>query len=132
MFDILRDAANWSTWSAAKKTRLEKQGTPAPDGVGAIRIFGTGPFSSREEVVAYNPPTHFAYVLHKGLPVRAYRADVTITPVGQGCTIAWHSTFYGKYPGTGTLNRLALTYFLRDTAKRLAKTAGARISTTSS
>jgi uncharacterized protein YndB with AHSA1/START domain len=129
-FDILRDAAGWSTWSAAKKTYLEVEGTPAPDGVGAIRIFGTGPFASREEVVAYEPPTHFAYILHKGIPVLDYRADVTITPTdnaGQlGCTIAWHSTFHRKYPLTGAANRSFLQYFLRDTAKRLASAAVAR------
>jgi hypothetical protein len=129
-FDILRDAAGWSTWTVAKKTMLEVEGTPAPDGVGAIRIFGTGPFKSREEVVAYEPPTHFAYIMHKGVPVSDYRADVTITPTniaGQvGCTIVWHSTFHRKYPLTGAANRLFLLYFLRDTAKRLARAAVAR------
>ncbi len=132
-FDLLRDAAGWSTWSAAKKTSLEVEGTPAPDGVGAIRVFGTGPFSSREEVVAYDPPTHFAYILHKGVPVSDYRADVTITatgnPVGSACTITWHSTFYRKYPLTGTGNRWFLTFFIRDTARRLAKAAATRHST---
>ena len=129
-FDILRDAAGWSTWSAAKKTYLEVEGAPAPDGVGAIRHFGAGPFSSREEVVAYDPPNHFAYILHKGIPVRDYRADVTITAVetagGSGCTIAWHSTFHRKYPLTGTITRVALKYFLLSTARRLAKAAQAR------
>ncbi|CAB4894227.1 unannotated protein [freshwater metagenome] len=122
-FDILQHAAGWSTWSAAKKAWLEVEGSPTPDGVGAVRRFGTGPFMSREEVVAHEAPTHFAYVLHAGIPVKDYRADVRIIPVGSGCTISWRSTFHRKYPLSGTPTRLFLKYFLRDTARRLARAA---------
>ena len=125
-FDILQDAAGWKNWSAASKSYLEVEGSPTPDGVGAIRRFGTGPFMSREEVVLHDAPTHFAYILHKGIPVKDYRADVTIKPVSAGCTITWHSTFHRKYPLTGTSTRLFLKYFLRDTARRLASAAEAR------
>ncbi len=129
-FDILQDAAGWKTWSAASKSYLEVEGAPMPDGVGAIRRFGTGPFMSREEVVVHDAPTHFAYILHKGIPVKDYRADVVINPVGTGCNITWRSTFHRKYPLTGTPTRLFLKYFLRDTARRLARAAEARTGST--
>lgn len=44
-------------------TGLERAGAPTPDGVGAIRRLGFGPMGSREEVVAFEPPTHLGYVL---------------------------------------------------------------------
>ncbi len=125
-FDILQDADGWKNWSAASKSYLEVEGSPTADGVGAIRRFGTGPFMSKEEVVAHEAPTHFAYILHKGIPVKDYRADVIINPVGTGCTITWRSTFHRKYPLTGTSTRAFLKYFLRDTARRLARAAEAR------
>ncbi|MEI7618835.1 MAG: SRPBCC family protein [Actinomycetota bacterium] len=127
-FDVLRDAAGWSKWAAVNNTSLEREGTPAPDGVGAIRRFKTGPFGSREEVVAYEAPTHFAYILHSGIPVRDYRADVTIAPLtsATGCTITWHSTFHRKYPLTGASMRFMLHRFLLATARNLAKEAEAR------
>ena len=127
-FDVLRDAVGWSKWTAAKTAYLEREGTPAPDGVGAIRRFKTGPFGSREEVVAYEAPTHFAYILHSGIPVRDYRADVTITPneAGTGCSIAWRSTFHRKQPLTGAATRFMLHRFLLATARNLAKEAEAR------
>ena len=61
--------------------------------------------------------------LHAGIPVKDYRADVRIIPVGSGCTISWRSTFHRKYPLSGTPTRLFLKYFLRDTARRLARAA---------
>ena len=82
-------------------------------------------FTSREEVVAYEPPHHFAYVLLKGVPVRDYRADVTLTPDGTGTLITWTSTFEPKYPGTGWLMSAFLRGVLRDFARRLARHAAA-------
>ena len=125
-FDVLRDSAGWPSWSAARHASLEREGSPTPDGVGAIRRFRTGPFGSREEVVAFDPPTHFAYLLLEGIPVRDYRADVTITPTQSGCTIAWHSTFHRKFPGWGAATRVVLKLFLRDNARRLARFAERR------
>ena len=119
----LADASSWSVWTKLTTTRLVREGVPAPDGVGAIRHFGRAGGSSREEVVAFDPPRHFAYVLHRGLPIKNYRSDVTLTPVPVGTQIVWHSEFDSKYPGTGTAMRAFLRFFLSDTAQRLATQA---------
>ena len=74
----------WKTWTAFPSTGLEREGDPAPDGVGAIRRFGFGSMGSREEVVVFEPPTHLGYVLHSGLPISGYRSDVTLTPTDGG------------------------------------------------
>jgi hypothetical protein len=75
---------------------------------------------SREEVLEFDPPRHLAYTLLSGLPVRDYRADVELTPDGDGTLIAWRSGFEPKYPGTGTLLALFMRAVLTDTARRLA------------
>src|SRR3954447_5526664 len=80
----LADAASWSTWTRLTDTRLEREGAPEPDGVGAVRRFARSGGSSLEEVVVFDPPRHLAYVLLRGLPIANYRADVTLEPDGAG------------------------------------------------
>jgi uncharacterized protein YndB with AHSA1/START domain len=119
----LADASSWSTWTKLTDTRLEREGAPEPDGVGAIRRFARSGGSSLEEVVVFDPPRHLAYVLLRGLPIVNYRADVTLEPDGTGTRLRWHSTFDTKYPGTGAPMRLFLRTFLGDTASRLVAQA---------
>lgn len=116
----LADASSWSEWTRLTKTELEREGVPAPDGVGAIRRFARTGGWSREEVVAFEPPHHFAYILHRGLPIANYRSDVTLTPEAGGTQIVWHSEFDSKYPGTGAAMRAFIQILLSDFSKRLA------------
>jgi uncharacterized protein YndB with AHSA1/START domain len=115
------DATSWNQWTNLARSTLEREGVPAPDGVGAIRHFSTGPGGSREEVVAFEPPHHLAYVLLSGLPLRSYRADIELTPDGDGTLIAWRATFEPKLAGTGAvfarILRLLLTGFARGLAR---------------
>ncbi len=117
----LADGASWSAWTNLQRSELEREGVPAPDGVGAIRHFSTGPGGSREEVVAFEPPHHLGYVLLSGLPVRAYRADVELTPDGDGTLIAWRARFEPKLPGTGPFFTLFLRFMLKTFARGLAR-----------
>lgn len=72
-----------------RHSSLDRDGDPAPDGVGAIRKLGTPPFFSREEIVESVPPRRLAYVLRSGLPLRSYRAEVDLAPDGDGTAISW-------------------------------------------
>lgn len=119
----LADAASWQEWTRLTDTRLEREGTPVPDGVGAIRRFARSGGSSLEEVVVFDPPHHLAYVLLRGLPIVNYRADVVLEPDGTGTRIRWHSQFDTKYPGTGRPMRAFLRTVLGDTATRLVARA---------
>jgi hypothetical protein len=128
----LADASTWSTWGDWVETTLDREGVPAPDGVGAIRRFRGGRGGRRttvEEVVAFEPPAdgraRFAYELRSGLPLRDYHSEVTLEPVGGGTRIRWVSTFDGAYPGVGGLVRRALARFIPETARRLAAAAEA-------
>ena len=59
-----------------------------------------------------NRPAISAYRILSGFPARHYRADVTITPEGSGCLIAWSATFDAKIPGTGRLLVIVLKRML--------------------
>lgn len=126
VFALVADARRWPTWSPIDAAELERTGTPTEDGVGAVRRFTTGRITSREEVVVCEPDRHFAYVLLSGLPLRGYRADVTLAPApGGGTDVRWVSTFDAKVPLTGGLYRRVLATFLGRILDGLAERAAA-------
>ena len=123
VFALLHDVSTWPDWADFATARLEREGSPDPDGVGAIRAF-TGQANTREEVVAVEQDRHFAYVLLSGIPIRDYRADVRLIPTASGGTeISWQSSFTAKVPGTTRLIEKRLGAFIDDTARRLASAA---------
>jgi len=63
------DITTWSTWGQWDETTRERDGLPAPDGVGALRRFRRGRKSHVEEVVVFEPTTRLAYEVRSGLPV---------------------------------------------------------------
>jgi len=65
-------------------------------------------------------------VLEAGLPLRYYRAVVTLTPTEAGTAIRWRSTFQAKVPGTGWIYRCQLGNFIGRTVDGLAATTAAR------
>ena len=125
VFALLADGAGWSQWAGAMVVRSwwEREGDPAPGGVGAIRALGLRKVGSREEIVAYDPPRHLAYVILSGLPVRRYRADVRLTEEAGGTRITWSGSFVPKLPGTGWLLRAFLVTTVGSFARRLARHA---------
>jgi uncharacterized protein YndB with AHSA1/START domain len=124
---LLADARGWSRWARFARSELLHEGTPTPDGVGALRSFGTGPFRSQEEVVEFEPPNHLAYEIRKGMPITGYRADVRLEPrAAGGTTIRWSSSFDHARPRAANgFFRWFLRTFLRDTARRMARAAEA-------
>jgi uncharacterized protein YndB with AHSA1/START domain len=125
VFALLEDAPGWTAWAGFPLAEYEREGDPAPHGVGAVRRLGNRLASTREEVIAHDPPHHLAYRILSGVPVKDYRADVTLTPDGTGTAIRWVSTFRPKVPGTGPLLAPFLRLFIRRFARRLARHAEA-------
>jgi uncharacterized protein YndB with AHSA1/START domain len=125
VWDLVGHADKWREWAAFTMSGLEREGAPTPDGVGAVRRFGFPVFSSREEVVAFEPPTHLGYILRSGLPLRDYRSDVTLAIAGDGTDIEWRSSFEAR-PADGWFWQSFLNVMLRDFTRRLARAAEQR------
>jgi hypothetical protein len=126
VWDLLVDANAWSAWSRIPRAEREREGTPPPDGVGSIRRLGPGRFASREEVVAFEPTRHFAYILLSGLPVERYRADVQLSADGDGTLITWRARFVPRWRGSGAVLELFLRRTLTGFARGLARYAAVR------
>jgi len=119
VWPLVGEAARWKDWAWMTRTFLLREGDPPPDGVGALRRFAVGPGGSQEEVVAWNPPRHLAYVAVRGLPVRYYRADVHLEEDGTGTRITWRCEVEPLIPGTGPALRLVLGRMVRGFAVRV-------------
>jgi uncharacterized protein YndB with AHSA1/START domain len=89
VFDVLTDHRRYAEITPLRKAELEREGEPAPDGVGAIRrLSAVGP-PLREEVLAYEPGRRFSYKLLSGLPVRDHVGTVELTPSGDGTRVVY-------------------------------------------
>jgi hypothetical protein len=119
VFDVLADIPRWHEWAGpfVRESILDTPGKDTDVGVGAVRKLGSRPVYSREEIVEFDRPSHLAYTLLSGMPIRGYRADVHLTPdPGGGTTIRWQGAFDPVIAGTGG----ALRWFLRRTIARVA------------
>jgi uncharacterized protein YndB with AHSA1/START domain len=127
VFAILADGANWSRWAGplVPRSAWDRQGDPAPGGVGAIRKLGRWPVFAREEILEYAPPHHTAYTVVSAIPVRDQRAEIDLTADGAGTHIAWRSRFVPRIPGTGAVLEWVLAKMLGSFAHRLARYAEA-------
>jgi uncharacterized protein YndB with AHSA1/START domain len=89
VFEVLTDHRGYAKITPLRKAELEREGEPAPNGVGAIRkLSAVGP-PLREEVVAYEPVSRFSYTLLSGLPVRNHVGTVELTPAAGGTKVVY-------------------------------------------
>jgi hypothetical protein len=100
VWNILADGGSWSQWGPWTKSEVDREGSPPPGGVGSVKRLARGRLTICEEVTEFEPPSRYGYQL---LPVRNYRAQVTLSDAGGGTDIHWHSEFDARFPGTGGL-----------------------------
>lgn len=94
VFDVLTDHQRYASITPMLKSTLEREGEPAPNGVGAIRVLSALGPPLREEVIAYESPARFSYKLLSGLPVRDHVGTVELSPDGAGTRMVYavHTT----------------------------------------
>jgi uncharacterized protein YndB with AHSA1/START domain len=103
VFGVLTDHRRYADLTPLRKSVLEREGDPAPNGVGAIRkLTAVGP-ALREEVIAYEPPSRFSYTLLSGLPVRDHVGTVELTPNGSGTTMVYAVRTHPTVPVAGAV-----------------------------
>ncbi len=89
VFDVLTDHRRYNEITALRKAELEREGDPAPNGVGAIRVLTVAGPPMREEVLVYERPYRFAYKILSGLPVRDHVGTVELQPAGSGTEVVY-------------------------------------------
>lgn len=89
VFDVLTDHRRYPEITALRKAELEREGEPAPNGLGAIRVLTLAGPPMREEVIAYDRPHRFSYTILSGLPVRDHVGTVELSPVDGGTKVTY-------------------------------------------
>jgi uncharacterized protein YndB with AHSA1/START domain len=93
VWPLVADADRYSQWGPWQASGYLSSGDPDSGGVGAIRWMQYGRTRTVERVLEADRPRRLAYTVVGGIPVRNYRAEVTLTPAGGGTHIRWTATW---------------------------------------
>ncbi|MEA2125826.1 MAG: hypothetical protein QOI80_2608 [Solirubrobacteraceae bacterium] len=120
VFDAFVDHRAYAEMTPMRKSSLEKEGEPAPNGVGAVRRLELVGPAILEEVTGYERPSYFAYKAVKGLPVKEHLGEVRLSETGEDCTRVHYTISYTpSIPGpvVGIILKQAVGGLLRGIAK---------------
>ncbi len=121
VFDVLTDHRRYSEITPLRKAELEREGEPAPNGVGAIRVLTVAGPPMREEVLAYERPSRFAYKILSGLPVRDHVGTVEMQPADGGTEVTYAVKTTPTIPLAGPVFMVVLKKAIRDLLGGVAK-----------
>jgi uncharacterized protein YndB with AHSA1/START domain len=123
VWKVYTDHAGWSAWAGLGRARLETEGHPERNGVGAVRCFTTGGVSVFEEVLSFEPPKRMTYrVVRGGIPImKNHLGEVLLEPDGSGTRLIWRCRFDSSVPGLGAPMRWLVTRLFRRALEGLAK-----------
>ena len=108
---------------AVRRSTLDREGVPAPNGVGAVRrIEAVGP-PIVEEIIDYQRPSRYAYKMLSGAPVRDHVGTVELREAGSGTEVSWHLVSTPKIPGLDWLLTPVLKKVIGDLFKGAIATA---------
>jgi uncharacterized protein YndB with AHSA1/START domain len=89
VFAVLTDYVSYSDFTPIRKVEIEKEGVPAPNGVGTIRVLSMIGPPLREEIVEFEPPSKFVYRLLSGAPLKDHVGTVTLAADGAGTLMVY-------------------------------------------
>ena len=127
LFDVMTDHRGLvdTTWMF-RRTTLEREGTAAPNGVGAIRrLVAIGP-PFIEEIVEYERPTRWAYTLLSCAPIRDHLGTIELREAGTGTQVSWHLQGALTIPAVDQLMQLVFQRFIDELLKGAITTAERR------
>jgi uncharacterized protein YndB with AHSA1/START domain len=122
VWELVANADRYSEWGPWSASGYENLGAQAPDGAGVIRWMRYGRATTVEKVLESERPRRLVYTVVKGIPVRNYRAEVTLSPAGEGTHIRWAASWDRTLPGRVVHSRLRTIY--PDAVGRLIAAAG--------
>jgi uncharacterized protein YndB with AHSA1/START domain len=121
VFDVLTDHRGYSKLTPLRKSELEREGDPAPNGVGAIRVLSAVGPPLREEVVGYVPSERFSYRLLSGLPVRDHVGTVALDPSGDGTKVTYAVRTHPTVPVVGAVVVAAVRFGVKSLLDGIVK-----------
>jgi uncharacterized protein YndB with AHSA1/START domain len=104
VFDALTDHRKFADYVfPIRRSTLDREGTPAPNGVGAVRRLVVAGPPIVEEIIDFERPSRYAYKLVSGGPVRDHVGTIELRQAGTGTEVTWHLRSTPTIPGLGLL-----------------------------
>jgi uncharacterized protein YndB with AHSA1/START domain len=125
---LVSDATTYPRWGPWSEAAYRSPGDASPRGLGAVywlrsahRYGLTRPVST-EKIIDLDEGRHLAYTVIRGIPVRNYRADITLTPAADGTHVRWAASWDNTL--AGRLVHRSLRRLYPDLVAGLATAAG--------
>ncbi len=123
VWNIVTDHRGMTKWFALDTVTLEREGHPAPNGVGAERVMRGPKTNLREQVLGWEPGRSLDYRLMEGAPISCHQGRVELKPVAGGTELTWSIRYRARIPGTSGMVERAMDRMLGDALPRLKKLA---------
>ena len=120
VWEVLADHRGWAKWAGIREAVLRNEGYPAPNGLGATRVFRQSGIAIEEEITFFDPPRRMEYRISGGAPLRDHHGEMILEPSPEGTRLTWRVAFRPLIPGTGALLRWGLDRGLGRIIARLA------------
>jgi len=121
MWGLVANADTYSEWGPWSAGGYDNLGDQAPDAAGVTRWFRYRRTITVEKVLESEPAQRLVYIVVNGIPVRNYRAEVTLNPEGEGTHIRWSASWDRTLHGRIVHRRLRRLY--PDVVRRLIAAA---------
>ena len=93
VWELVANADRYSEWGPWSASGYENLGGQAADSAGVTRWMRYGRTTTVEKVLESKPGRRLVYAVVKGIPVRNYRAEVRLSPEGDGTHIRWSASW---------------------------------------
>jgi uncharacterized protein YndB with AHSA1/START domain len=123
VWSILSDHRGMPGWTPMRAVNLEREGDPAPNGVGAVRVLrAVGP-PIREEITTFDAPHRMGYKMLSGAPLRDYVGTVELAESGEGTQVNWSVSFTPRLPGAKLVARQVIATLIKGLVKEAERRA---------
>lgn len=95
VFDRISDHAAYAEmFTFVTRSSLSREGSPDPNGLGAVRSIGCGPIRFAEEITAFERPVRMDYLIKSvNAPVEHQGGSIRLEPRGEATHVLWTSEF---------------------------------------
>ena len=113
---LVADAGQYPRWGPWSEGSYERAGDDSPRGAGAVQRLRSSErtylrhATSVERILEAEEARRLVYTVIRGIPVRNYRAVVTLTPDGDGTRIRWAATWDSTLAGRIVHRKLRTLY----------------------
>ena len=107
---LVADADSYCRWGIWSESGWVGSGPASPGSPGSLRQMRYRRTTIVEQVLEVDGGTRMAYTVVRGIPVRNYKAEVTLTLDGSGTHVRWTADWDDTYLGRIVHRKLSVLY----------------------